>query len=260
MLGRADVVSFTGSVEVGSGDRRRRPPAAGRPGAGRDGRAESGDRVADAELAVAAATIAAAVAGYAGQKCTATKRVIVVGDAARIHRRPGRPRSTSCRSAIRRTRPPSVGPVIDEAARDRVLDAAEFAAAGRPGAHRRATPDRDGLVRAPTGGLAASADHVLELRRGVRTDLRRLHRAPDSTRRSAPANGVRHGLVAGVYTNDLAAALARPTRSRLGMVKVNAPTAGVDFYLPFGGESRTPATAARSRARRRSTPSPAVTP
>ena len=49
------------------------------------------------------------------------------------------------------------------------------------------------------------------------------------------ANSVRQGLVAGIYTNDLAAALHASDALATGMVKVNAPTAGVDFYLPFGG-------------------------
>jgi aldehyde dehydrogenase (NAD+) len=49
------------------------------------------------------------------------------------------------------------------------------------------------------------------------------------------ANNVRQGLVAGVYTADLAAALRASHALAAGMVKVNAPTAGVDFYLPFGG-------------------------
>ena len=50
------------------------------------------------------------------------------------------------------------------------------------------------------------------------------------------ANDVPHGLVAGVYTRDLTAALAAADALEAGLVKVNAPTTGVDFYLPFGGE------------------------
>jgi aldehyde dehydrogenase (NAD+) len=39
-----------------------------------------------------------------------------------------------------------------------------------------------------------------------------------------------------VYTRDLSAALAAADALEAGLVKVNAPTTGVDFYLPFGGE------------------------
>ncbi|HEX7662040.1 MAG TPA: aldehyde dehydrogenase family protein, partial [Pseudonocardiaceae bacterium] len=50
------------------------------------------------------------------------------------------------------------------------------------------------------------------------------------------ANAVRYGLAAAVYTSDLTAALTATRELRAGQIKVNAPTTGVDFYLPFGGE------------------------
>jgi alpha-ketoglutaric semialdehyde dehydrogenase len=46
---------------------------------------------------------------------------------------------------------------------------------------------------------------------------------------------VRYGLVTGIHTADLDRALEVIDGVDTGMVKVNAPTAGVDFYLPFGG-------------------------
>jgi aldehyde dehydrogenase (NAD+) len=49
-------------------------------------------------------------------------------------------------------------------------------------------------------------------------------------------NGVRYGLVTSVYTRDLGRALWALERLDTGMVKVNAPTSGVEFYAPFGGE------------------------
>jgi alpha-ketoglutaric semialdehyde dehydrogenase len=39
-----------------------------------------------------------------------------------------------------------------------------------------------------------------------------------------------------VFTRDLDAALAAAERLDTGLVKVNAPTSGVDFWAPFGGE------------------------
>ena len=54
--------------------------------------------------------------------------------------------------------------------------------------------------------------------------------------RTEGANGVRYGLVAAVYTRDLGAALTLADRLDVGMVKVNAPTTGVDFHAPFGGD------------------------
>jgi len=51
----------------------------------------------------------------------------------------------------------------------------------------------------------------------------------------AIANGVRYGLVASVFTSDLGKALRFTRRLEAGMVRVNAPTSGVDFHAPFGG-------------------------
>ncbi len=49
------------------------------------------------------------------------------------------------------------------------------------------------------------------------------------------ANDVRFGLVAAVFTTDLSRALRLSEELDAGMIRVNAPTSGVDFYAPFGG-------------------------
>jgi aldehyde dehydrogenase (NAD+) len=50
------------------------------------------------------------------------------------------------------------------------------------------------------------------------------------------ANAVRYGLVSSVHGRDLDLVLACAQRLHTGLVKVNAPTSGVDFYAPFGGD------------------------
>ena len=50
------------------------------------------------------------------------------------------------------------------------------------------------------------------------------------------ANGVRYGLVGSVFTRDLDRALGLAARLDTGMIRVNAPTSGVDYLAPFGGE------------------------
>src|ERR1700742_3954115 len=79
----ADVISFTGSTGVGLG------VAAAATARGIPSQAEMGGLNAsiilpDADVEAATKIIAGAAMGYAGQKCTATGRVIVVGDAAPI--------------------------------------------------------------------------------------------------------------------------------------------------------------------------------
>ena len=50
------------------------------------------------------------------------------------------------------------------------------------------------------------------------------------------SNAVRFGLVTSVHGRDLDAVLSAVRDIDTGLIKINAPTAGVDFYAPFGGE------------------------
>ncbi len=115
LIGSADAVSFTGSVEVG------RHVIAEATEHGIPVQAEMGGQnpsivLSDADVSRAADAVATATMSYAGQKCTATSRVIVVGDAsnftdalvAAVEKLPlGDPAEAST----------VVGPVIDEGAR-----------------------------------------------------------------------------------------------------------------------------------------------
>lgn len=51
----------------------------------------------------------------------------------------------------------------------------------------------------------------------------------------AVTNGVQFGLSAGIVTTSLKYAAAFRRQAQAGMVMVNAPTAGVDYHVPFGG-------------------------
>lgn len=127
LIGSADAVSFTGSVEVGH------HVIAEATKHGVPVQAEMGGQnpsivLGDADFTRAADAIASAAMGYAGQKCTATSRVIVVGNASNfedalvsvIEKLPlGDPAEAST----------VVGPVIDEGARQAVIEAANGARA-----------------------------------------------------------------------------------------------------------------------------------
>ena len=234
LVGTADLVSFTGSVGAG------RSVAAAGVARGIPVQAEMGGQnpaivLADANIAAAAAQIAAAVAGFAGQKCTATKRVIVVGDIdpvldALMAAVRGQQLGDPAESGV------TVGPVIDDAARTGVIEAAASAerAGGRIVTGGGAV-DRDGFFVEPTVVLGAPADHVLACDE-VFGPIALVQAAADVEEAVALANSVRYGLAAAVYTRDLDAALRISSRLEAGLVKVNAPTTGVDFYTPFGGE------------------------
>jgi aldehyde dehydrogenase (NAD+) len=234
VVGAADVVSFTGSVAAG------RAVSAAATARGVPAQAEMGGQnpaivLPDADIPAAAAQIASAAAGFAGQKCTATKRVIVVGDA-----EPMRTALVGAIEALTVGDPAdaatAVGPVIDAVARDRVTGAADsaVAAGGRILTGGRSV-DGDGYFVQPTLVEGAPIDHLLACDE-VFGPIALLQEAATADEALALANGVRYGLAAAVYTSNLAAAMDMANRLEAGLVKVNAPTSGVDFYLPFGGE------------------------
>jgi alpha-ketoglutaric semialdehyde dehydrogenase len=243
---RVDCVSFTGSVGVG------RQVAVAATGRGIPCQAEMGGLnasivLADADPQRAARVIAGAAMGYAGQKCTATSRAIVVGD-------PGR--CTEFTDALVEAveglqvgdpaeQATVVGPVITEAAREKVLEAVEgaVAAGGRlltggktpKTPNPPETPDGGGWFVAPTlvGGLAPGARLAQE---EVFGPIAVVLQVADEDEAVRVANGVRYGLVGSVFTSDLDRALRMAGLLDTGLIRVNAPTSGVDFLAPFGGE------------------------
>ncbi|HET9091082.1 MAG TPA: aldehyde dehydrogenase family protein, partial [Acidimicrobiales bacterium] len=233
LVGAADVISFTGSSAVGAsvvarGAERQIPV-----------QAEMGGQnpsivLPDADLPQAAGLVAASAMGYAGQKCTATSRVIVVGD--------GRDFLDAFIEAVRALRvgdpddaATAVGPVISATARDNALGAVSSArgAGARLITGGHSLP-REGYFMEPTlvGDLEPGSFLCQE---EVFAPVAAVLAARDLDEAIEIANGVRFGLVASVYTSDLDQAMRAVRCLRAGLVRVNAPTSGVDFYAPFGG-------------------------
>ncbi len=233
LAGHPDVaaLSFTGSVPVG------REIVARVAGRGGRVQAEMGGQnaaivLADADFGRAATAIAYAAMGYAGQKCTATSRIIVV-DAAYDEFRSILLDTIGALGVVGPAEDKTlVGPVISERARSSALAAVE-GGGGRVLAGGTAL-DAPGYYLAPTlveldgpvGPLATEE---------VFAPVAALLRAPTAEAAVEIANGVRYGLVASLFTRDLGQALTLTDRLDAGMVRVNAPTSGVDFQAPFGG-------------------------
>jgi len=224
-------VSFTGSSTVG------RDVSARAAARGCRVQAEMGGQnpsivLEDADVDRAAATIAYAAMGYAGQKCTATSRVIVVDE---VYGR-FRDALVAAIEALRVVDPADqatlVGPVIEEGARTAAL-AAVAGSGGLVLTGGRAL-DAPGYYLAPTlveldeptGPLATQE---------VFAPVAALIRAGSAAEAISMGNAVKYGLVASVFTSDLGQALRLTRRVEAGMVRVNAPTSGVDFNAPFGG-------------------------
>lgn len=230
----ADVVSFTGSTAVGFG------VAASATERGIPAQCEMGGLNAsvvlpDADVESAARVIAAAAMGYAGQKCTATSRVIVVGNP--------EPLTEALIGAVEALEvgdpavgSTTVGPVINASARDAVVDAARAAAADGARIVTGGTAlEHDGMFVAPTV-VAGQEPGARLAQEEVFGPIATILRADCMEQAIAISNGVRYGLVTSVFTRDLDAALTVVDRIDTGLVRINLPTSGVDFHVPFGGE------------------------
>ena len=229
----SDVLSFTGSTEVG------RRIASAAVAAGVAVQTEMGGLnasvvLADADVTRAAATIASAAMGYAGQKCTATSRVIIVGE--------NKDFTDALVAAVEAlgTGDPDVsttvvGPVISAQARTAVIDAAASAHLDGARVLTGGTAGDPGWFVSPTlvDGLGEQAalhhDEVF----GPIASLQYAASTEDAVRL---VNSTRYGLVTGLFTRDLDQALELVPQLETGMVKVNGPTTGADFHASFGGE------------------------
>jgi len=233
LTGHAGVaaVSFTGSVPAG------RDVVARAAGRGARVQAEMGGQnasvvLADADFDRAATAIAYAAMGYAGQKCTATSRIIVE-DAAYTKFRDHLAAAVAALGVLDPTQDGTlVGPVITERARDSAL-AAVGASGGMVLAGGTAL-DAAGFYVAPTLVELDAPQGPLATEE-VFAPVAALLRAQDAEDAVRIANGVRYGLVTSLFTQDLSRALRLSEQFDTGMVRVNAPTSGVDFHAPFGG-------------------------
>jgi aldehyde dehydrogenase (NAD+) len=193
--------------------------------------------MADAELDRAVEGAYAGAFWSAGQKCTATRRILVqdtVYDAFRER--------LLARVAAGRVGDPAdpeieVGPVVNEGAMEDILAAIDRA---RPDGTVLAGGERadgDGYLIAPTGfeGLADDAELSCEEVFGPVTSLYRFSTLDEALER---ANAVRFGLSAAIFTRDRARFEHCFGRVRVGVLNWNRGTIGASGRLPFGGARR----------------------
>ena len=231
LTANADCISFTGSTAVG---RQIAQTAVARnvPVQAEMGGLNAAIVLADADYEKTAAIIAGGAMWFAGQKCTATSRVIVVGDGdfatpfvkaveALTMGDPSDPAVT-------------VGPLINEAS---LRDFASALDSARASGGRFLTGDApaDGLFVKPVVLEGLAVDHPLSCNE-VFGPIVTLHRAATPEEAMAMANSVEYGLVTGIHGRDINQLTSLAAQAHSGMVKINTSTSGVDFYAPFGGE------------------------
>lgn len=228
-----DAVTFTGSVPVG------RSIAAAATPRGAKVQLELGGHNAalvldDVDLAAAADAIVAGAMGSTGQKCTATRRVIVL-DA--VHDELVAllaDRVKALRVGAGDDPATTIGPLVSARARDDVAAAVDQACAeGAQVVARAAVPDGPGCWSAPT--LLTGTPDLTITREEVFGPVTTVLRASDLEEAITLANSTSFGLTAAVFTTDERTARRCVAELDAGLIKVNGPTTGSELHAPFGG-------------------------
>ncbi len=232
-----DALTFTGSTDTGSFLRREL--------AGRNVRlqTETGGKnasvvLADADLELAAATVAAAAFAQAGQRCTATSRLIVDSGVALELLDLLRGQVEACVLGPGLDPATTLGPLATPEHRDGVLRHVERARAeGAEVITGGGRPDGDALqygCYVEPALVSVEPGHSL-WREEVFGPVVAVTPAAGFDEAVGLANDSEYGLSAAVFTTSLRRAYEFIDRAEAGQVSVNLPTSGWDVHHPFGG-------------------------
>jgi alpha-ketoglutaric semialdehyde dehydrogenase len=234
-----DAVTFTGSQEVGPS------VAAAAVKTGARVQLEMGGKnplivLDDADLATAVSVAINGAFFQAGQRCTASSRLIVTEG---IHDRfveamTARMKTLVVDDALKAGT--EIGPVVDQRQLDKNL---EYVEVGKKegarlteggGRLKRAT---DGYYMAPAL-FTESAPEMRINKEEIFGPVAAVIRVRDYEEALAMANATPFGLSAGIVTTSLKHASHFKRNSESGLVMVNLPTAGLDYHVPFGGRKK----------------------
>jgi aldehyde dehydrogenase (NAD+) len=197
----------------------------------------------DADLELAVESTLQGAFGSTGQRCTATSRAVVVDSVANefLERLEARTASLVVGNGLDpRT---NIGPSVDQSQLDTVLSYVET---GRKEGARLVV----GGGRVKESGLERGFFVAPAIFDGVDPGMRiaqeeifgpvlSLIRVPDMATALSAANGVRFGLSASIYTNDVTSMYRFVDKLEAGIIHVNSPTVGGEAHIPFGGMKAT---------------------
>ena len=234
-----DAVSFTGSQDVGPG------VAAAAVRSGARVQLEMGGKnplivLDDADLATAVSIAVNGAFFQAGQRCTASSRLIVTEG---IHDRfvdamIARMKALVVDDALKPGT--EIGPVVDQRQLEKNL---EFVDIGRNEGARlahggeRLKRDTEGYYMAPA--IFTDSSPAMRINREeIFGPIAAVIRVKNYEEALAVANETPFGLSAGIATTSLKYASHFKRNIESGLVMVNLPTAGLDYHVPFGGRKK----------------------
>jgi len=231
-----DAVSFTGSIGTGA------RVAAACVARGAKFQLEMGGKnplvvLDDADLDVAVNCAIQGAFFSTGQRCTASSRLIVQAGihdrfvAAMVERMRGLKVGDARGAGI------DIGPVVDQTQLDqdlRYIDIARKEGATLAWGGEQVQAATPGFFLAPA--LFAETGNGMRINREeVFGPVASVIRVDSYDEALTVANDTEFGLVSGICTTSLKHATHFKRQAQAGMVMVNAPTAGVDYHVPFGG-------------------------
>jgi acyl-CoA reductase-like NAD-dependent aldehyde dehydrogenase/nicotinamidase-related amidase len=196
----------------------------------------------DADLPAAAGQIVWGAFGFAGQRCTANRRVIVSAPRFENFWRELKIAAEKLSWGDPLKPATDIGPVLYAGKREE--QSALIQAAQKSGAARRVEflfKARVGAAWVKAGAYAQPVmvdcddpNHPL-VQEETMSPLLVVQRAKTFEQALRLCNGVRHGLVAALFSNSARLQEKFLAEAQAGILKINSATAGVDASLPFGG-------------------------
>jgi len=234
-----DAVTFTGSQDVGPS------VAAAAVKAGARVQLEMGGKnplvvLDDADMKTAVSIAVNGAFFQAGQRCTASSRIIVTES---IHDRfvaalIDRMKTLVIDDALKPGT--EIGPVVDDKQLAKNFEYIEIGKQeGARLAHggERLRRSTDGYYMAPAVFTDTSASMRINTEE-IFGPVAAVIRVKDYDEALAVANDTPFGLSAGIATTSLKYASHFKRNSTSGLVMVNLPTAGLDYHVPFGGRKK----------------------
>ena len=189
----------------------------------------------DAELDRAAEAAFAGAFWSAGQKCTATRRILVQDGVYDPFREKLLARIAAAKVGDPADPATEVGPVVAAGPFDEIIAAIERGKAeGGTVAAGGARSSDEAYLIAPTVFENVADDAFLSCEEvfGPVTSLYRFSTLDEALER---ANAVEFGLSAAIFTRNLHATQRFANELQAGILHVNSQTAGADVHVPFGG-------------------------